>query len=243
MPAANRRFPDPRRPRSWLPGGLVALLGVALAIGLAGCGNGALAAAPCRACAVAVAQSSADAFAMVARRTYIVEVNGAANGFAFYVVRRIGGLVDGLSTRNYALARAAVRRQGLSHAVAVRVTRGRRTLINVGTRFVIAGRVHVLHGAAGVRLGRVEISTQDMVSYIGLIHRLTGCQVVVAGSTGQTKSSWAPAGATVLPVKGPVVVAAHHYTVSSFVERGFAGEPIRVSILYPTSTRPGTATP
>jgi hypothetical protein len=204
---------------------------LALALALAGCGGGSKAPPPCRVCAAEVAQVRADAFATVAKLTYAEEVYGAPNGAAFHVISRIPGLLDGLSTGNFSLARHAMHHQPIRHAVAVRVTRGGRTLIDVGLRFVVGGRVHALHNAQGVYLGRIEVSIQDVIGFIKLIHRLTGCEVVVAGSTGQAMSSLAAAAGAVLPARGPVTVAGREYTVSSFRERGFAGEPLRVSIL------------
>jgi hypothetical protein len=225
--------------RRWL----AAPLAVLAAAGLAGCGSGALAASPCRACAAALAQNSADTYATVAKRTYAQEVYGAPNGAAFHVISQIPALVDGIATRDFALARAAMHRQPVRHAVAVRVTQGDRTLIDVGLSFVVGGKRRTLRDAAGVSLGQIEVSIQDVIGFIKLVHRLTGCQVVVEGSTGQAKSSLAAAAASALPPRGPVVVAGREYYVSSFAERGFAGEPLRISILDPTSrgTRRRTA--
>jgi hypothetical protein len=194
-----------------------------------------LAASPCRACAAALAQNSADTYASVARRTYDEEVYGTPNGAAFEVISRIPALLYGLATRDYAVARVAMRRQPVRHAVAVRVTQGDRTLIDVGLPFVVGGRLRTLHDAAGTVLGQIEVSIQDVIGFIKLVHRLTGCQVVVAGSTGQAKSSLAAALAMALPARGLVVVAGRVYYVSSFGERGFAGEPLHISILSPTS--------
>jgi len=117
----------------------------------------------------------------------------------------------------------------------VRVTRGDRTLIDVGIPFVVGGRVHQLRNAAGIGLGRIEVSIQDVIGFIKLINRLTGCQVVVEGSTGGVKTSLPAAATVALPRMGPVAVGAHRYIVSSFRERGFAGEPLLISVLAPAS--------
>ncbi|HEY5198141.1 MAG TPA: hypothetical protein VIJ51_14060 [Solirubrobacteraceae bacterium] len=218
-----------------LPGWRTALgppVGLILALALAACGSGS-AAQPCRVCAAELAQTRADTYATVAKRTYAEEVYGTPNGAAFHVISRISALLDGLTTGDYALARSAMHHQPIRHAVAVRVTRGGRTLIDVGLRFVVGGRVHALHNRQGTYLGRIEISIQDVIGFIRLIHRLTGCDVVVEGSTGQAMSSLAAASGVRLPDRGLVVVAGREYTVSSFAERGFAGEPLRVSILDP----------
>jgi len=129
----------------------------------------------------------------------------------------------------------AMRHQPIRHAVAVRVTDGPVTLIDVGLRFVVGGQIHALRNAAGVGLGSIEVSIQDVVGFIKLINRLTGCQVVVQGSTGQVKTSLPAAATVALPPMGPVAVGPHQYVVSSFRERGFAGEPLLISVLAPAS--------
>ena len=150
------------------------------------------------------------------------------------MISRIPGLVDGLTTKNYALARAAMHHQPIRHAVGVRVTRAGRTLIDVSLRFVVGGRVHALHGRKGVYLGRIEVSIQDVIGLIKLVHRLTGADVVVAGSTGQVKSSLPDTAGIALPDTGPVIIGGRQYTVSSFAERGYADEPLRIWILAPS---------
>jgi hypothetical protein len=212
---------------------LSAPVGLIMAVALAGCGGSSKADAPCRTCAAQAAQIRVDTFAIVAKRTYAEEVYGTPNGAAFHVISRVPGLLDGLTSGDYAIARAAMHHQPIRHAVAVRVTDDGRTLIDVGLRFVIGGRVHALHNQHGVYLGQIEVSIQDVIGFIRLIHRLTGCEVVVQGSTGQAMSSLAAAAGMPLPASGPVVVAGREYTVSSFSERGFAGEPLLVSILDP----------
>jgi hypothetical protein len=214
---------------------VAALVGLILVVGLAGCGGvRAQAADSCPTCAADLAQARADAFATVAQRVYAQEVSGPANGEAFHVISRIPGLIDGLSTKNYALARSAMHHQPIRHAVGVRVTRSGRTLINVSLRFVVGGRVHPLHGRNGAYLGRIEISIQDVIGLIRLVHRLTGADVVVEGSTGQAKSSLAGALGMTLPDTGPVFIGGRAYTVSSFAERGYADEPLRIWILAPS---------
>jgi len=206
-----------------------------LALVVAGCGGGrAQAADSCPNCAADLAQARADAFATVAQRVYSQEVSGPANGAAFYVISRIPALLEGLTTRNYAIARAAMHHQPIRHAVGVRVTRAGRTLIDVSLRFVVGGRVHALHDARGVYLGRIEISIQDVIGLIRLVHRLTGAEVVVQGSTGQLKSSLGGTDGLTLPTAGPVIVGGRAYTVSSFAERGYADEPLRIWILDPS---------
>jgi hypothetical protein len=212
---------------------LVAPLGLILSLALAACGTARHTTTSCQACSAELAQVRVDAFATVAKLTYAEEVYGAPNGSAFHVISHDPGLLEGLATGDYALARYAMHHQPIRHAVAVRVTRDGRTLIHVGLRFVVGGRVHALHNAQGVYLGQIEVSIQDVIGFIKLIHRLTGCEVIVQGSTGQEMSSLDAAIGVPLPAKGPVDVAGRVFTVASFTERGFAGEPLKVWILDP----------
>jgi hypothetical protein len=223
-----------RRTALAAPLGLIVALGLVVALALAACGTTARrTASSCQACAAEFAQIRVNAFATVAKLTYAEEVYGAPNGSAYHVISHVRGLLDGLATGDYAEARYAMHHQPIRHAVAVRVTLDGRTLIHVGLRFVVGGRVHALHNQAGQYLGQIEVSIQDVIGFIKLIHRLTGCEVVVQGSTGQAMSSLAAAVGVPLPAKGPVDVAGRVFTVASFTERGFAGEPLNVWILDP----------
>jgi hypothetical protein len=216
---------------------LLAPVGLLLALIVSGCGGGggrAQAAAPCGTCAAALAQARADAFASVARRMYDQEVSGAANGAAFHVISRLPALLEGIATDDYAAAIYAIEHQPIRHAVAVRVTRGQRALIDVGLRFVVGGRIRPLRNVDGTYLGGIEISIQDVIGFVRLIRRLTGAQAVVQGSTGQTMTTFKDGADLALPARGPVVVAGRQYTVSSFTERGFAGEPLHVFVLAPS---------
>jgi len=219
----------------WARAALPAPVALIVALVLAGCGGvraqAASSSRPCSACAADRAQARVDAFATVGKRVYSQEVSGAANGSAFHVISRIPALLEGLTTRNYALARKSMHHQPIRHAVGVRVTRAGHTLIDVSLRFVVAGRMHALHNRKGAYLGRIEISIQDVIGFIRLIHRLTGAEVVVEGSTGQRMSSLAGISGTTLPSRGRVIVGGRGYTASSFAELGYAGEPLRIWIL------------
>jgi hypothetical protein len=216
---------------------LLAAVGLSAVLLVTGCGGGggrAQAAPPCGPCAAAIAQARADAFASVARRMYDQEVSGAANGAAFHVISRIPTLLDGIATHDYAAAVYAMHHQPIRHAVAVRVTSGGSTLLDVGLRFVVGGRVRPLVNVDGTYLGQIEISIQDVIGFVRLIRRLTGAQAVVEGSSGETSTTLESVAGLALPARGPVIVAGRGYTVSSFTERGFAGQPLHVFVLAPS---------
>ena len=180
---------------------LLASAGLILALLLVACGS-ATKPAPCRVCAAELAQTRADTYAAVAKRTYAEEVFGTPNGAAFHIISTIPALLQALATGDYAAARQAMHTQPVRHAVAVRITRGRKTLIDVGLRFVVAGKIHALHDTKGKYLGQIEVSIQDVIGLIRLVHRLTGCELVVEGSTGQVMTSLDAAAGVVLPPAG-----------------------------------------
>lgn len=204
---------------------------------LAGCGSSRRppALAGCPPCVTAtIAQTRADTYAAVAMRIYFQEVFGAPNGAAFAVIAPLPGLVAGLASGDYALARRTLNRLPVRHAVRERVVRSGRVLLDVGLRFVIAGRPHRLTAPGGRYLGQIEISIQDVIGFIKLVHRLTGTEIVVRGSVGHHAASSLPAALqATLPSSGPTQVGRRRFIVSSFNRPGFGGEALNVWILAP----------
>jgi hypothetical protein len=184
--------------------------------------------------AALVGQARADTLADVAKRIYFQEVFGSADGSAFRVMRSLPGLIRGLETGNLRLARRTLDQIPVRHAVHERITRGGRTVLDVGLKFVVAGQRHPLHAPSGRYLGRMEISVQDVIGYVRLFHRLTGGEIVVRGRRGHAKSSLPSLRHAGLPARGPATVDGSSYFVSSFARTGFAGERLFVWILNPT---------
>ncbi|MGI8803089.1 MAG: hypothetical protein ACR2KV_13110 [Solirubrobacteraceae bacterium] len=209
-------------------------LAVACVVVVGGCGSGARRGPAAAVAASVVAQTRADTYAAVARRIYGEEVYGSPNSDAFHKIAPLAGLVDGLRSGDYAVARRALLHQPVRHAVRVRVARGRRTLVDVGLGFVVAGARRQLRAPDGRYLGRIEISIQDVIGFIKLVHRLTGAAIVVRGSFDHHVESSPPAAAAVtLPRSGPVVIGTRRYTVSAFGAAGFSGETLTSWILAP----------
>jgi hypothetical protein len=156
-----------------------------------------------------------NAYVNVAQRIYSSERDGSAVRAS---LRRISH--DPAAMRG---SRAELLRQlylpGF-HVVRLRVVHGAR-VTDVGGRFVVAG--------PSVR--GLTISIQDVLGYVKLVSKLTGQGVVVRGRDGHVVAS-DPAFAQVkLPSSGSVSVDGHAYSVSSFTERGFAGETLRIWLL------------
>ena len=176
----------------------------------------------------------ADTFASVADRIYRQEVTGTPNGAAFAAIAPLPGLTRGLETGDYALARRALENQPVRHAVRARVVRGGRVLVDVGLSFVIAGKPRPLIAPDGRRLGRIEISIQDVIGFVRLVERLTGTQLVVRGSrAGHVETSLPAALAVALPASGRVRVGRRVFTASFMRRPGFGGEALNIWVLSP----------
>jgi hypothetical protein len=208
---------------------IVVLLAAGAAV-LAGCGSGASSRARTPSPAQ-IAQARADTLAGVAGRIYYQEVYGSPNSSAYHDISLMPGLVAGLETGNLPLARRTLNHVILRHVVHTRVTRGSRTLVDVGLKFVIAGQPHRLLAPDGTYLGRIEVSIQDVIGYVKLVRRLTGADILVRGRPGHAKASSSALRRATPPASGPFTLAGRAYVVSSFTRTGFAGEPLHAWIL------------
>ncbi|GAC1491798.1 MAG: hypothetical protein NVS1B9_13320 [Solirubrobacteraceae bacterium] len=129
-----------------------------------------------------------------------------------------------------ALARA-LRHQPVRHAVRVRITDSRGALADVGLPFVVAGELRPLTGPRAP--ARIEVSIQDVIGFVRLLHRLTGAETLVRGSFGHLVTLLQAAKGVQLPASGPIVIAGRSSRVSAFARPGFAGEQLTVWVLAP----------
>jgi hypothetical protein len=156
-----------------------------------------------------------NAYVNVARRIYSSERDGSAVRAS---ERRISH--DRLAMTG---SRAELLRQlylPAFHVVRLRVARGGR-VTDVGGKFVVAGPSR----------DGLTISIQDVLGYVKLVSKLTGQGVIVRGNPGHVVSSDPAFVHASLPRSGSVSVDGHEYQVSSFTERGFAGEKLRIWLL------------
>ncbi len=131
-------------------------------------------------------------------------------------------LTDALRAGNLAAARAEAIRQvvhGRKHVTAIRVVRGNRVLVETGAYpFDVAGAQAPLHDRHGAVLGTLQVTIQDVIGFIRLVHKYGASQVVVRGSRGEAKTSLPAALAVRLPATGCATVAGRDYAVRSFGE-------------------------
>jgi hypothetical protein len=178
--------------------------------------------------ATAAAGVRVDTLVGVARRIYRQEAAGAVGHAAVERLARDRALIAAMRGDRPAALRAAALRQLFNpgkHVVRLRVSRGGRTLADVGGRFVVSPARLRMHGDV------IEASMQDVIGFVKLVHRLTGAQVVVRGAPGHVESSLPGATEAALPASGAAAVAGQPYVVRSFREAGFGGEALEVWVL------------
>ncbi len=189
-------------------------------------------------CSSAGAQRRVAAATRSARARYGLERYGVAVHVALRQVAADRVLTDALRAGNLAAARTEAVRlvRGHQHVSAIRVFSGRRVLIDTNVYpFDVAGAQAPLRDRHGFALGTLQVTIQDVVGFIRLVHKYGGSQVVVRGSLGEAKSSLPAALAARLPASGCATVAGRTYAVRSFAEASFTpGESLTIWILTAT---------
>jgi hypothetical protein len=168
----------------------------------------------------------------VAQRIYVEESKGTVDQAPLRALERDSALVRAAAAGDAATAKAEAGRlmAAASHITGIHILRGGRTLADVSLPFVVGGKLRPLRGAPGAQ---AEISIQDILGYVSLVHRVTGDEVVVRGSSGHAFASLAAATRAKLPSSGRTQVAGRTYQAISFMEPGWAGERLTVWLLQP----------
>jgi hypothetical protein len=78
----------------------------------------------------------------------------------------------------------------------------------------------------------MEVSIQDVIGFLRLVHLYDGGDAVVRGSRGQVRSSLAGVPGR-LASSGCVSIAGRRYAVDAFAQRGFASEGLTIWVLAP----------
>jgi hypothetical protein len=176
-----------------------------------------------------------DAYVDVARRLYALEAGGTvARAAARRLAKDPQLTAAARSGAPRALRSAALRELFMPgrHVVRLSLQRGADPLVDVGGRFVVAPAAKAVPGTRGAV---VSASVQDVVGYVRLFDRLTGQAIVVHGAHGHAEAL--PTDLLHMPMPataGAVQVAGRPYAARTFAERGWGGEPLRVSVLVPT---------
>lgn len=188
--------------------------------------------APRSRCQTRAVQARANALTAVARRRYSHEQYGVAVHAALNRVAHDRALLNALSAGAFRPAQREANRQLVQHTVRIRIMRGSRVLVDANpSSFAVGGPFARLHGRGGRVLGQVEVTVQDVVGFIKLVHKYHPAHVLVRGRRGHVESSLPAARARRLPSSGCVSVAGQRYLVHSFAKTGFAGEGLTVWVL------------
>jgi hypothetical protein len=183
------------------------------------------------------APAAPSAMTAVARRQYSAEIHGGAALGALHAVGRDPVLLRTLQSGNVSATRAYVQRQFQVvwyhlHVSRMRIVQGSRVVVETGVPFVVAPVQMTLHGRGGRALGTLQVSIQDQIGFVRLMHRHHPVEVVVRGQQpGHVRSSLPAAAQVNLPSAGSVTIAGQRYRVSSFHEKAWDNEPVTVSIL------------
>jgi hypothetical protein len=211
------------------PSGSRALLATAAAAGaLGGAPASGLAARP-PSCPAPAIRQRASADLAFARRRYRLEAGGAAVRAALHRVVADRALTGALAAGRLAAASAAAQsllRRHL-HLTAIRAVRGGRVVLATKTHpFDVAGAGQTVRGGE-----KLEVTIQDLIGFIRLVHKFTGAEVVVRGAAGEVESSLPAALGARLPAGGCAALGGRAYAVRSFAATAFAGEPLTISVL------------
>jgi hypothetical protein len=181
-----------------------------------------------------------DRIVRLGQQQYAREVGGATVNSLLHRVASDPAFLHALGTSD-AAARAYVAQQFPNvwyhwHISRLRVVRGSTDVVEIGVPFVVAGPGIPLRGPGGRSLGRLEVSLQDEIGFVRLMHRNYPVDVVVRGTTSASVRSSLPAAANAaLPASGTVQLAGRTYDVRSFKETAWNGEPVTIWFLAPAS--------
>jgi hypothetical protein len=189
-------------------------------------------AAAANGCPTPAAASRARAALSAAERRYLTEASGTVIHTDLRQIASDRVLLGALSSGNLKSALAEANHQLFRHVVQVSVLRGSRVLLDANpTSFDVGGSAVELHARNGVSLGRLQITVQDVIGFIKLIHKLNAAEVLVRSARGQVRTSLPRLATLSLPRSGCRQIGAHRYVVSSFGETGFWGEPLTIWVL------------
>jgi hypothetical protein len=183
-------------------------------------------------CPSSAAASRADRAFNATKRRYVTEARGLVIHADLRQIASDSILVGALRAGNLNPALAEANRQLVRHVVQIRVRRGRRVLVDANAAsFDVGGSGMELRASNGAGIGRLQITVQDVIGFIKLIHKLNGADVVVRGARGHVRTSLPGAARLSLPRSGCTQIGARTYVVRSFKETSFSGEPLTIWLL------------
>jgi hypothetical protein len=211
------------------------LVASALVVAVAGCGSAPATAADPAAFPVAdptaFPATAIEHLTAAAQRQYARESTGPVARAQLRAIVGDRGLRAALASRNPGALRsyATSRFNAIwyhQHVSRLRIVRGGEVLLDLGVPFVVSGPQTTVSGAT------VQISIQDEIGFVRLVHRHYPMDVVVRGvGAAHVRTSLPAALALRLPARGNVVIAGHRYVVRSFGRTALGNEPVQIWIL------------
>ena len=185
-------------------------------------------------------QLKVDRLLATARAVYAGQVRGA---HSLAVLHKVGSdpiLLHDLQGGRIAAARAYVAHQFPKvwyhwHVSRLRITQGGRLVSELGVPFVLPPSQMTLRGPSGRPVGTLQISMQDEIGFVRLMHRrYPPVQVVIRGQgASHLRTSMHAAASTKLPASGTVKLGGRRYLVRSFSEPSWDGGPVTIWLLVP----------
>jgi hypothetical protein len=186
------------------------------------------------------APSKIDRLLATARAIYEGQVRGP---HSLAVLHRVGSdpiLLRDLQAGQIGAARAYVALQFPKvwyhwHVSRLRIAQGNRLVTELGVPFVLPPSQMTLHGPGGRPVGTLQVSMQDEIGFVRLMHRrYPPVQVVIRGQgASHLRTSMRAAALAKLPASGSVRLGGRRYLVRSFTEPSWDGGPVTVWILAP----------
>ncbi len=171
----------------------------------------------------------------LAEERYAIESRGSTTHADLRYIANDPILLEALRSGNLAAARAEVNvlqhSQLVKHVTRIRIVRDGHVLIDGWpSSFDVGGSERVLR-SGGRRLGKVQITIQDVIGFVKLEHRRNATEAIARGAAGQVRTLLPAAKAVPLPPAGCATVAGRRYVVSSFKERNLTGELVTIWLL------------
>jgi hypothetical protein len=209
---------------------------VALSATVAGCAAAAATVAPVPTAATSKA-TAIDHLTALARQRYANEVGGRGVVAKLHRVGSDPTLLRTLESGNLTATRAYVAQRYPAvwyhwHVSRMRILRRSRVVVDAGVPFVVAPAQMTLRGTGGRALATLQVSIQDEIGFVRLMHRNYPVDVVVRGSGASHLRTSLPAAAHVrLPSRGQATIGGRRYLVRSFQQTALGAEPVTVWIL------------
>ncbi len=182
-------------------------------------------------CGSSTAQTVANTIGSVGEQIYHQESMGRQLSLELQRAAHDHDLLRAVARGKVHAAEVAIDHLLNQHIVRIRVLRHGHFLADVGGPRVLAP-VRAPLSYHHHFIGQVEISIQDDLGYLLLVHRLLGAEVIMWRGARQVISSLGRVPVTP-PGSGPYVYGGQSYTVFSFEGRAFPSGLLQISLLIP----------